>query len=190
MSMALVLEHTAEFLRKYNGWTYEQCGVQYDAVPMLQNAGQFYIAVDDAGVETGNDSTDSLKEVMSITVGVWRRSEHLSQRDRRGNLKLPFDKYLAGAYTLHDLERTIIVPRLNGLHANYTYVNELNTRYNLPDPDAGPVFHLCFMYKGRGRIETYGVDDANTIQTWYGYRLRFRGLTREQRLRHSTQAQG
>lgn len=190
MSMAFVLEHTAEWLRKYNGWKHNECGVQFDAVPMLQNAGQFYIAVDDAGVETGNDTTDSIKEVLSITLGIWRRSEHLSQRDKRGELKLPFDKYLAGAYTLHDLERAVLIPRLNGIHANYEYVNELNTRYSLPDPDNGGVFHLCFMYKGRGRIETYGVDDGNTVQTWYGYRLRFRGLTREQRLRSGTQAQG
>lgn len=188
--MALVLEYTAEHFRKYNGFKHNECGVQYDAVPMLQDAGKFYVAVDDAGVETGNDTTDSIKEVLSITVGIWRRSEHLSQRDRIGRLKLPFDQYLAGAYTLHDLERAVILPRLNGLHANYSFVNELNTRYNLPDPDNGGVFHMTFMYKGRGRIETYGVEDGNAITTWFGYRLKFRGITREQKLRSSSQAQG
>lgn len=190
MSMALALEFTAEYLRKYNGWKPNECGVNYDALPLLQDAGQFYVAVDDSGVETGLDATDSIKEILSITVGIWRRSEHLSQRDRRGNLKLPFDKYLIGAYTLHDLERAIIIPRLNGLHGNYSFTNELNTRYNLPDEDNGAKFHLCWFYKGRGRIETYGVDDGNLTQTWFGYRLRFRGLTREQRLHVSTYATG
>lgn len=190
MSMAMALEFTQEWLRSKHGFRANECGVQYDAVPMLQDAGNFYVAIDDSGVETGNEQTDSIKEVLSITVGVWRRSEHLSQRDRIGQLKLPIDKYLIGAYTLSDLERMIIIPRLNGLHGNYEFTSELNTRYNLPDPELGAGFHLAWYYKGRGRIETYGVDDGQSIVTWYGYKLRFRGITREQRLHKSNYATG
>jgi hypothetical protein len=189
--MALALEHTQEWLREKNGWKFNECGVNYDALPMLQDAGQFYIAIDDAGVEVGNELTDSVKEVLTLTIGIWRRSEHLSQRDRRFELKMPIDKYLLGSWTLYDLERVVMLPYLNGLHANYSYLSSLNTRYNLPDADYGATFIRPLFYKGRGRMETYGVDDGGSIQTWYGYRLRFRGLDREQKLRRvANDAQG
>jgi hypothetical protein len=190
MSMPLALEHTQEWLREKNGWKDNECGVQYDALPMLQDAGQFYVAIDDAGVETGNELTDSIKEILTLTIGIWRRQEHLSQRDRKSILKLPTDKYLLGSWTLFDLERTVLLPRLNGLHANYAFVTALNLRYNLPDEDFGATFILPLFYRGRGRMETYGVDDGGATQCWYGYRLRFRGLAREQKLRSASWAQG
>ncbi len=180
MSMALALEFAQEYLRGKNNWQPNECGVQYDALPPNE-AGQFYVAIDDSGVETGPDTTSSLREILTITIGIWRRPEHLSLKDRKGLLKLPVDKYLLGAYTIHDLERAVILPRLNGLHQNWKFVNELNTKYELPHPEYGDKFFLPFVYRGRGRMETVGNDtETGAVVAWYGYRLRFRGLAREQ----------
>lgn len=194
MSMALVLEHTQEWFRAKYGWTPNQCGVQFNAQPTL-SAGQFYVAIEDAGVESGNDSTDSLKEIINLSIGVWRRPEHL-RNDLRGNLKLPMDKYLLGSWTLHDLERAVLLHRtlgdksLHGLHGNWGFRTAINTRYNLPDPDHGAEFSGVFMYRGKGPMETLGLDDGNNVHTWFGYRLRFRGLWREQKFRIATDAIG
>jgi len=190
MSMSLALEHCQQWFREQNDWKNNECGVNYDALPMLQDAGQFYVAIDDGGVETGNETTDSILEVLTLTIGIWRRKEHLTQRDRLAQLKLPSDKYLLGSWTLSDLERTVLLPRFNGLHTNYAFLEGLNTRYNLPSEDYGARFYRPLIYKGRGRMETFGVDDGGAEQIWYGYRLRFRGLHREQKLRSINDAQG
>jgi hypothetical protein len=190
MSAALALEHIQEWLRAKNGWKSNQCGVQYEAMPAL-DAEDFYVAIDDLGTEPGNELTDSLKEIYSFSIGIWKRAEHLSIKDLRGNLKLPQDEYLLKSYTLHDMERAVVVPAGGGLHANYLFLESLNNRYNLPDATLGAAFNRPLFYKGRGRMEPLGVDDGNTTKAWYGYRLRFRGLDREQRLRDSsTQALG
>lgn len=198
MSMALALEYTQVWLREKNNWLPNQCGVQYEAIPAM-DAGPFYVAVDDAGVETGNPDTDSLKETLTLTIGIWRRAEHLG-RDKRGNLKLPHDHYLLGAYTLHDMERAVVVHKTtpytgeatkNGLHKNYAFLVALNAYYNLPSA-AGAKFTMPLAYMGRGRMEAIAVDDGagSGATAWYGYRLRFRGLTREQKLREAAEAAG
>lgn len=197
MSMALVLEHTQEYLREKYGWKPNQCGVSFRSEPQLQDAGDFYVAIEDNGVEAGNVETDSLKEICNITVGIWRRPEHLV-RDMRGNLSLQFDKYLIGAWTLHQLERAIMVHKtiagtasLFGLHANYTFLSELNARYNLPSEDNGAKFITPLFYRGRSPMETVALDSTgDSINAWFGYKLRFRGLSREQKLRGTTDAIG
>lgn len=190
MSMPLALEHVEEWLRAKNGWDHRLCGVQYDALPAL-DAGDFFVGIDDGGTEVGNELTDSIKETLTLTIGIWRRPEHVGHRDQRGSLKLPEDRYLLQTYTLHDLERMIMLPRLNGLHANYSFLTSLNTRYNLPHAEQGAAFNRPLFFKGRGRMDVHGVDSGDSTQSWYGYRLRFRGLDREQKLRsHSTDAQG
>ena len=193
MSMAMALEYVTEFLIERNGWTKNQVGVQPESVPPY-DAGPWYIALDDSGVETGNDETDSLKEILTLTIGIWRRPEHL-QNDRKGMLKLPQDKYIIGAWTLHALERATVVhksaiPVKNGLHNNWSLVSGINTRYNLPSEEGGANFTQPLRYKGRGRMETVGYADEQNVHTFYGYRLRFSGLHREQKMRNETDAIG
>lgn len=194
MSMALALEFTAEWLRDKHGWTVQQCGVQYDAIPAM-DAGPLYVAVDDAGVESGDASTDSLKEILTITIGIWRRPEHL-MKDKRGILKLPTDKYLIGAYTLAELERTVLVHNSaiagkNGLHHNWAFVNGINARYNLPNDQEGAGFITPWSYRGRGRMESIAIDNGSQQpDSWFGYRLRLRGLQRETKIRAATDASG
>lgn len=198
MSMALALEFTTEWLRSKHGWKPNECGVQFEAQPAY-DAGQFYVALDDSGVETGPDETDSLKEILTITIGVWRRPEHL-MKDKRGILKLPHDQYLLGAWTLHELERSVIVHKTggstqvnkDGLHNNWSFMSELNSRYNLPNAEYGAKFTQPLRYKGKGRMvtTTVGGEPNSEIQAWYGYLLRFRGLYREQKMRDNLDAIG
>lgn len=194
MSMAMALEYVTEFLIQQNGWTKDQVGVQPDAIPPY-NAGPFYIALDDSGTEGGNDETDDLEETLNLTISIWRRPEHLLN-DRKGLMKYPQDKYLIGAWTLHRLERAVVVhksasPVKNGLHQNWSLVSGINARYNLPSDEDGASFILPLRYKGRGRMETTGyADDQGTAQVFYGYRLRFRGLKRVQKMRNTNDSIG
>lgn len=187
--MSLALDFCQVWLRDKMGLKSNECGVQFDCQPP-NDAGQFYIGIDDGGVEAGPENTNSLRETLNINIGIWRKPEHLSQKDRKGILQLPRDKYLLGAYTIADLERKVIVKRLNGLHHNAEFLLALNEYYGLPDVNLGSAFNTVLWYKGRSKMQFLSVDvDANTAQPWYGYLLRFRGLVREQRL-VSTYASG
>lgn len=195
MSMAMALEYITEYCRDTFGWKVNECGVQYDAQPAM-DAGQFYVAFDDAGVEGGSDNTDSLKETLNITIGIWRRPSYL-MKDKRGQLKLPHDLYILGAYTLNDLERMLIVhnsanSEKKGLHNNYGFLSNLNTRYNLPNSEYGASFLTPLNYRGRGRMESIATESGagTDVQAWLGYRLRLRGLMREQKLRTINDATG
>lgn len=194
MSMALVLEHTQEWLRAKYGWAPNQCLVTHGAQPVF-DAGYFFIGIDDSGVESGSEETDALKEICNLTIGVWLRPEHL-QADKRGILKLPVDMYLSSSWSLHNFERSIIVHRsaegheLYGLHNNWDFRTALNTRYNLPDSDYGAQFSGVLTYRGKGPMESLALDDGQNVHSWFGYRLRFRGLYRIQKHRLSTDAIG
>lgn len=187
--MAFALEYTAEWFRDKYAWKVDQCRVFPGAEPPLDAMGPWFIGIDDAGVETGNDTTDSLKEICTIQIGIWRRLEHLT-KILRGQIKLPTDKYVLGAFTLHEMERSVIVCRGGGepsygLHANYNFLAGINSRYSLPHDILGANFHFPFVYKGRGPMEERGYDQDGRAIVWSGYRLRFRGLAREQKLRGS-----
>lgn len=195
MTMAYVLEYGQKWLRDKCGFKTNECGVQFDTLPP-NDAASFYVGLDDGGVEGGTDATASLKEIVNITVGIWRKPEHLDQKDQRANLALPLDKYLLGAYTLHDLERKIIAynpdQKLFGFHHNWVFMNGLNSYYKLPDATKGGTFCTPLFYRGRGKMEFIGTEILGTgdTQPWYGYRLRFRGLLREQPVNNANYALG
>lgn len=189
MSMAFSLQYGAEWLRTKNGWTVQQCGVQFDALPP-NDAAPFFIALDDGGVEGGPDNTEALTEVLNWTIGIWRKPEHLQLKDKRGDLQLPRDKYLVGSYTLHDLERKVMVANptnnLFGFHKNWAFMKGLNERFALPHVVDGDAYFTPLSFRGRGRMEMIGIDKGMLpngevdAQCWFGYRLRFRGLQRTQ----------
>lgn len=189
MTMPMVLQYAQEWFRDKYLWKPNQCGVQHQAQPAY-DAGSFYVAIDDAGVRAGEEETESLLEICSITVGIWRRKEHFTQ-SQIGNLKLEEDKYLVGAYTTAKLERCVLVNNfhgqgnLYGLHKGYDFMNGLNARFDLPNEEDGGGFTKPFVYGGRGPMESITISHKNGDGTWFGYRLSFRGLRREQGL-HST----
>jgi hypothetical protein len=195
MTMPLCLEFTQSWLREKYGWKWNECGVEFESIPSY-SAGQFFVSIDDAGVETGRDDTDSIMEILSINIGIWRRKEHL-MNDQRGMLKLPQDFYLLGSRTIAKLERQVILPNssngpMYGLDKNYDYLRELNTYWQLPSAENGATFTEPFRYRGRGSMETRALTDnqGNNEQIWYGYKLRFRGLKREQIIHRSGYALG
>lgn len=189
MSMSLCLEFTQEWFREKYRWKPNECGVEFNNVPAY-DAGYFFVSIDDGGVETGQQSTDSLKEVLSINIGIWRRKEHL-MKDQLGQLKLPQDKYLVGSWTLSELERKVILPNLFGLHQNWQYMTALNQRYGLPDAKLGADFRYTFYYRGRSAMISQTLTNSNSPeQVWFGYQLRFSGLAREQVIHNSAYCLG
>ncbi len=197
MAMALLLEFMEEWLRAKNSilQPYNACGVEQDASPPL-DAGPIYVSINDLGVEPGPEETDSLLEVFNVEVGIWIRPEHLSVTGGFGELKLPEDQYLVASYTLHKIERAVIVhktgdPSKNGFHANYDFLSALNARYTLPHDERGAKFTTPLKYKGRTRMDVATLGDgSDSPNSWFGYRLRFRGCRREQKLRRQEDAIG
>ena len=193
MSMDLVLEGVQEWLREKYSWANNQCAVQYNAEPTV-DSGQFFVGIDDAGVEESSGDTDCLAEIFSIQIGIWRRPEHIVP-DRRGKLKLNTDKWLLGAKTLASLEQKIKIHNSgqsgkNGLHRNYAFKDYLNSYWSLPSSTQGSIFVSPLIYGGRTRMETVGLLDGSNPKAFYGYRLRFRGLLRTQKLRSADDAIG
>lgn len=177
MSMGMVLEGVRDWLRDRNEWSITECGVTDDGYPPAR-AGNFYIAVDEDGVDVGPERTNALTEIYKIEVTVWRRPGHLP-KDFLGNIVLPEDRYLPEIKTLHDLERRVIY-HLHGWRASTnTLRNFLNTKFNLPDVGRGDAFITELMSTGRGRKEKHQVDDG---MPFIGRRLRFRGLMRVQKI--------
>src|SRR5687768_9998809 len=200
MGMSLALEFMVEWLRDKYDLQSNACGIQPESHPAF-DAGRTYISVDDDGVEGGREDTDSLKETLSVTVGIWIRSEHL-MKDRQGAVLKPSERYIEGARTLYDLEKMVkvhqsssgsgllTVNNRHGFHGNYAFMSALNSRYALPDPEKGADFKSPLRYRGRGRLEPLALQDGQKVQAWLGFRLRFRGLYREQKFRTENDAIG
>lgn len=184
MSLGMVLHGVRDYLRQQYSWDYTKCGVQKNNVPPA-NAGAFYIAIDDAGDESGPEDTDALTETVNLEIGVWKRTGGRTD-DRLGTLKLPDDIYLASIYTNTDLERMVKIPDgasgHGGLHNNWRLVAFINTLFGLPSDTLGAGFTGQLTYRGSGRFEAITLPD-NTAISFYGRRLRFRGLRRVQKSR-------
>ena len=194
MTMALALQFTREWFREKYGWKANECGVEFNSLPAY-DSGNFFVSIDDGGVSTGQQGTDSLKEVLSINIGIWKRKEHF-QKDGIGELKMPEDKYLANNWTLHKLERRVIVAKAGffGLHQNWEFREALNNRYALPHADYGADFKFPFYYQGRGGMINQVVSVESRSGTsyieFYGYILRFSGLAREQIVHNASSSLG
>jgi hypothetical protein len=177
MAMSMILEGVRDFLQKENGWDKHRCGIQQGGLPPAVTRG-FYVALDDAGVETSPPENHYLKEIYTIEVAVWRETAPISA-DLSGIAQLKSDQYIKGAATLHDIERKVI----RSIHHNQALRNAINGQFVLPGSD-GDLFLLPLIYTGRGRNELQGVFAQNQQQSaqWLGRRLRFRGATRNQKI--------
>lgn len=184
MSMGMALFGLERYLRTQYRWGPTQCGVQHRCLPPPR-AGQFFIGIDDAGVEGGPEETNALTEICNIEIGVWRRPGHLNQADMIGKMKLPDDPYIAGILTATKLERMVLVPvvgqQSGGLHQNYGAMNFVNELFNLPSSELGAGFNTPLLFRGFSRFESVAIENGgNAAQAYYGRRLRFRGLKRIQ----------
>lgn len=182
MSISLVLQGVRDYLRAEYQWRQNECAVTTNAEP-IPTAGDFFIGVEQVGVETGQEATDSLKEAFTVEVGVWRRAGSRPP-DRFGELRMPSDLYLANMHTLHELQRKVVVSSAGagGLHKNYRFRTFVNSLFGLPNLDDGPEFTTPLYWLG-GALRPEGVEVGEGGPAFFGYRLRFRGMLREQILR-------
>ena len=175
MSMALVLEGIRDFLRSENGWKKGECDIRQGGVP-TETSRAFYVAIDDAGVETAGADQHYLKEIYSIEIAIWTETGSLPA-DMSGLAQLASDKYTIGRETLDNLERAII----GQLHQEQDPRNQINTQFNLPAE--GCIFLMPMIYSGRPRNEIIGAARRGSqIAQWLGRRLRFRGFDRIQKI--------
>lgn len=192
MSMGMALEGICGYLQREYDWDHNQCDVQLETLPPA-SCGRFFIGIDDAGCIAGDSQTDSLKETLEIEIGVWQRSGGMTS-DRMGQIKLPENKYLKNTKALDKLIRLVVVPKANssggGLSANYRLLKYINEKFSLPNEENGPGFITPLFSAGYGRLLTITIDGGSGPIAFYGRKLRFRGLTREQLLRGSRSTTG
>lgn len=186
----MVLHGVRDYLRQQYAWTAKECGVQRDAIPP-GTAGNYYIAIDDTGVDGTAADNDHLRESFNLEIGVWRRSGGKPD-DRLGHLKLPDDIYLANVLSLTDLERRVLVSKNNtgGLHQNWSLWTYINSLFGLPSDTDGPGFTGALSFRGFSRLEGVALADTAGVPAFYGRRLRFSGLERTQIIRGSRATTG
>ena len=173
MSMGAVLKQVRDHLRDALSLGVDQCGIQPDGVPP-DSADEFYLAVNEMGVTS--TAREHLLEEYEIEVSVWRRAGGYPA-DRRGDVQLSDDPYLAGILTLDDLERAVI----RNLHGNYDDITvAANTAIGAGVGDGGDVFQLALYYAGRRGTEILQTGKEKHDPTWFGRRLKFVGMTRVQ----------
>jgi len=171
--MGVVLKQVRDHLRTSMSLDVDQCDIRADGSPP-GSAAEFYVAIDEFGVKS--TARDHLSEVYEIEIAVWRRSGQYPA-DRRGDLTLPDDPYLAGILTLDDLERAVI----KQIHANYTDITAAaNTAIGAPSEGNGDVFQLALYYAGRGATEVLQHEENKDDSAWFGRRLKFAGMNRVQ----------
>lgn len=173
MSMAMLLEGTRDYLREQMPLTAHECDVQFQGTPPAV-AGQFFIALEDAGLASGPEESHYLKEIYSIEISIWRRPGPL-QRDRWGEFEFRENKYLGSAKTLEKIERSII----ELLHHKPAAMVDLNTRFSLPSEHLGENFSSSLRYRGRGGVLTNVLPESPEI-AFIGRTLTFSGSMRLQ----------
>ena len=175
MSMGVILSQVRGHLRDALSLSADQCDVQPGGSP-TEAAGEWYLAIDERGVES--DARSHLSEEFEIEISIWRRLGQFPA-DRLGETQLHESEYLSAMHTLDTLERQVILK----LHGNFESVTSAaNTELGAGLPGGGDVFQLALYYEGRGRTETLPRSGSRQQPTWIGRRLRFRGMTRVQAL--------
>lgn len=176
MSMGAILQEVRDHLRTALSLGADQCGIQIGGTPP-EAAGNFYVAVDELGVES--TAQQHLQENYQVEISLWRRLGQ-TPSDRSGEALLRDDPYLSGAQSLDDLERSVI----KNLHANYTDITTAaNTAIGAGANPNGDVFQLALYYAGRKRTETWqAAGKKKNPPTWLVRRLKFVGMNRVQAL--------
>ncbi len=182
MSMGPALEGTRDYLREHAnirnkpGAENKRVTIEFNLFPPPM-ASNWHIALDDGGIETGNQVNNELVEVLTLMVGIWKRPGGVAP-DRQGNLMLETDLYQRQVSTIEQLERAII----KTLHENHAVDAYINTKFGLPVAGLGDAFGGRWVYRGRQKMESVALPDYQGSPVWIGRRLRFTGLKRTQRV--------
>lgn len=175
MSMDALLEACENHLRTELSVGDQFCGVQPlgDPPPI---AGEFYVGIDEAGVNSPGGTENWLLEQFTVQISIMRRTGQY-MRDRQRQLLKRNPSVVAN---LTRLERQVI----RALHGRHDFRIQYNTLLGVPDADLGEMAVLPLWYKGRSK--TYDWENKNEEPArqfaWLRRDLRFSGLDRKQKL--------
>lgn len=175
MSMAALLESVQDHLRTELAIGDQFCGVQLDGEPPPV-AGEFYVAIDEGGINAPGGTEDWLLEQFTVVVSIMRRSGQY-MKDRKANLLKREASSIKG---LEELERRTI----RALHGRHDFRIQYNILLGVPDESLGEMAVLPLWYRGRSRTYSYVNANEEPAQqfAWLRRDLRFAGLDRKQKL--------
>ncbi len=178
MSMAALLEAVQIHLRTELGLPDQYVGIQLDGEP-YPVAGEFYVAVDEGGINAPGGTENWLLEQFNIVVTVMRRTSQL-MKDRQ--YRLLTREMSTGRFqnALEELERRTI----RALHGRHDFRIAYNALLGTPDEFLGEDACLPLWYRGRSKTYPWANKNEEPAQqfAWIRRDLRFGGLDRKQRL--------
>ena len=181
MAMAVILEVVQDSLRKSYNWQNETCRVILGGEPPDNLGADWFVGIDEDGIEAGPMEEYTLTEIFRIKVYVWRRCDNIP-RDHIGKLMVAGDVHLAHMHIPHPLERKLLNKNTGGLHWNYDIITKVNERLGTPTAENGSGLNSPFRYQGRGNIQYRFIDNGGGQSNWVGYAMRFGGAKRTQSL--------
>lgn len=167
MSMSALVEAVRNHLREQMSLTCAECDIAPDGHPP-GNAGSEFIAVDEG--EATNAARENLQEEYEINVWVCRKSG-VFPANKRGDMRLKSEPYLAGMVSLDERCRQVIV----ALHANHAVTKAASELLSAPNTELGSPFQGCLIYRSTSRAVSI---DSESGGAWVARQLRFRGAWR------------
>lgn len=174
MSMGICLRVIRDTLRTTHGWHPRDCRPMPRGEPPENHPSEWFVGIDEAGVDSGPDDFYGLQETYRVDIWVWRKLGQYP-KDELGTVLLDEDPHLANILLPEDLERKVI----KTMHFSYAIMNAINVVID-PSAENGSGLNQPFRYQGRGRTTTTLVNDGGGGQSWAGRALRFGGAKRTQ----------
>ena len=179
MSLAIILDVTAEYLRQRNNWSKGQCRVCAGGFPVGESwASPMFIGLDEASTTFGDYRNQrQLQETDAIEVSIWRKSGQFPP-DRQGMLIDNNNPYLQTMLLPYDVERAII----GQLHENTEIMAKANERSNSGTASTGSDFCLPLkcLRRAKHRLETIDTGQGGDPIPYVVRSLTFGGMYRLQ----------
>lgn len=177
MTLAIILDVAAEYLRQRNKWTKDQCRVMPDGEPAGVSIGsQFFVGLDELSIRPGDYRNQlQLQETAGIEIFIWRKSGQFP-KDRQGHLIDKDNQYL-NLLMPSSIERNII----RQIHGNMEIVTVANQQAGTNTDNSGSGFSLPLKLLGKSKQVPTTLDAGGPAPIPYVLRrLQFGGMYRFQ----------
>ena len=175
----IVLQAVRDRLRSLYSWTKQQCAIRERGFPS-PTSGQFFIGIYGTAMSgTGGENDYFLRQNHTLDVAIWRQTS-VNPKDQSGDIYEITDSRRPAIETLDRLESKVT----QALHQN----QELRAACDaiaVTDQDTfgRESFKTPLVYLGWNGHEPFSLPGGGPDgRTFVGRRIRFRGLTRVQRI--------